>query len=126
MATRPSPNHSQMGSPVSYGLFQIWYVVWTSQNLLRVMFSAQDVIATIVFRNTSDLACLTASMSNGVTIQTSSIPWATGGATMAFIAISGIASMAGSLGSATNVTAGSSASNAATQGSGASAPSAPY
>jgi hypothetical protein len=83
-----------------------------------VMFSAQDAIVTLTFRNVTDLACLMASISNGVTTQISSVPWATGGATMGIILAGGMLSIAGALGSAANATAGSAASPAPALGSG--------
>jgi hypothetical protein len=81
------------------------------------MFSAQDAIVTLKFRNVTDLACLMASISNGVTTQTTSVPWTTGGITMGIIIVSGMISAAGTLGSATNATAKSAASPALAPGS---------
>jgi hypothetical protein len=89
-------------------------VAWTIPDVvcilkieLRVLIFAQDAMATVTFRNTTDLACLMASISNGVTIQTPSVPWTTGGVTMGIIIISGLISISGTLGSATNATTGS-------------------
>ena len=48
-------------------------------------------------------------MTNGVTTQTTSLPWTTGGITIGIILVSGLISAAGALGSATSATAGGSA-----------------
>ena len=55
------------------------------------------------------MACLTATMTNGVTTQTTSLPWTTGGITIGIILVSGLISAAGALGSATGATASGSA-----------------
>ena len=90
-----------------------------------MMFSAQDAIVTLTFRNVTELACLMATISNGVTTQTSSVPWATGGATIGIILAGGMLSIAGALGSAANATTGSAASPAHALGSGSAPAPAP-
>ena len=86
------------------------------------MFCVQDAIATLTFLNdTVELACLTASVSNGITTQTKLVSWITGGVTTGILLASGLISIAGTLGSATDATTGSAASAAPALDSGSAA-----